>query len=45
MTASEDSLQKLLHQLSKTAPTYNLIISTVKTKTLALKGKNRQRLQ
>jgi hypothetical protein len=39
MSASEDSLQKLLHQLSKTVFTYNLAMSTDKTKILALKGK------
>jgi hypothetical protein len=39
ITASEDSLQKLLHQVSKTASTYILNISTAETKILALKGK------
>jgi hypothetical protein len=39
MTVSEDSLQKLIYQLSKTASTYILTISTAKTKILALKGK------
>jgi hypothetical protein len=39
MTASEDSLQKLIYQLSKTASAYNLTISTAKTKILAVKGK------
>jgi hypothetical protein len=38
MTASEGNLQKLLYQLFKTASTYNLTISTAKTKILALKG-------
>jgi hypothetical protein len=39
MTASEDSLQKLLYELSKAASAYNLTISTAKIKILALKGK------
>jgi hypothetical protein len=39
MTASENSLQKLLQQLCKTASTYNLTTSAAKTKILALKGK------
>jgi hypothetical protein len=39
ITASEDPLSKLLHPLPKTALTYNLTFSTVKTKILALKGK------
>jgi hypothetical protein len=39
MTASENSLQKLLYQLFKTASQYNLTTSTAKTKILALKGK------
>jgi hypothetical protein len=39
MTASEDSLKKLLSQLSKTESTYNLTIYTGKTKILLLKGK------
>jgi hypothetical protein len=38
MTASEDSLQKLLHQLSKTASAYNLSLK-LKQKRLAPKGK------
>jgi hypothetical protein len=36
MTASEDSSPKLQHHLSKTASTYDLTISTAKTKILAL---------
>jgi hypothetical protein len=36
MTASEDSVQKLQDQLSKTASTYNLIIFTAATKILVL---------
>jgi hypothetical protein len=39
VTVSEDSLQKLIYQLSKTASAYNVTISTAKTKILALKGK------
>jgi hypothetical protein len=39
MTASEDSVQKLLYQLYKTASTYNLTVSTAKTKILAPEGK------
>jgi hypothetical protein len=39
MTSSEDSLQKLLHHLRKTASTYNMTISRDKTKILALKRK------
>jgi hypothetical protein len=39
MTASEDSLQKLICHLSKAVSAYNLTISTAKTKILALKGK------
>jgi hypothetical protein len=39
MTASGDFLQKQTYQLSKTDSSYNLTISTAKTKILALKGK------
>jgi beta-xylosidase len=40
MTASEDSLQILLYQLSITASAYNQTVSITKTKILALRGKN-----
>jgi hypothetical protein len=39
ITLSKDSLKKLLHQVPKTALTYNLAISTVKTKIFPLKDK------
>jgi hypothetical protein len=37
--SSVHSLQKLLHKLSATLSTYNLVICAAKTKVLALKGK------
>jgi hypothetical protein len=37
--SSQDSVQKLLHKLSKTAITYTLTISTLKMELFALKGK------
>jgi hypothetical protein len=40
VTASDVSLQTLLYQLPKSASPYNVTISTAKTKTLALKGKD-----
>jgi hypothetical protein len=39
ITTSEDSVQKLLHQLSTTASAYNLTICASKTKVLAVKGR------
>jgi hypothetical protein len=40
MTASEDSLQKLIYQLFKAVSTYALTLSAAKTKILPLKGKD-----